>query len=416
MLMLSELNKYKVVDEKGGKAPLADLAIELLADTDYPPVTSLFYYTPDRQTAAIKWQDIRDVNLTRKQILVSDLNNAKIPADDLSKEILLKRDIQDSIILDLQNRRATRANDLWLDSVEKKLVLRGADVGMRAILRRISGGRFAKPRENQMYDWRYIEFLRGNAGAVKNGAGYHLRVTRLSPGEIAGLIDAIPYLHAAELIVLLPDELASSVLEVVVPEKQLQILEELDEAQALKLVSFLAPESVANIARRLVPERTKKLLESLPKLQSQKVIELLRYPEGTVGSIMTNEVVFAPSELTVADFRNSLFERLNIPNFVYFIYTVTDDESRRLNGVLSLRRLVTAKPEEKLSDVADSYVSFLHPLEPASTAAFRVIDSHLAAMPVVNEEGKLIGALTIDAAVSVVAPRAWRDLAPRIFS
>jgi Mg/Co/Ni transporter MgtE len=64
----------------------------------------------------------------------------------------------------------------------------------------------------------------------------------------------------------------------------------------------------------------------------------------------------------------------------------------------------------------DKYVSYLNPLDDARLASFRIIDSHLAAMPVIHTDGKLLGAVTIDAAVSTVAPRGWQNQAPRVFS
>jgi Mg/Co/Ni transporter MgtE len=326
------------------------------------------------------------------------------------------RDVLDALILDLQNRRATRANDLWLEKQDNKIVLSRADTSAAAIWRRLSFGLFNWINQQGLYDWRFVEFLRGDAAAVKNGAGYHLRIARLAPGEIAGFVDLIPYLHAAELIVLLPNELAAQVLELTSPAKQLQIFEELDDEQSLKMLAMIAPETAAKIIKQLHPKVARQVLEKMPKSASTKILDLLHYPEGTVGSIMTNDVVFAPVDLTVKKVCDVLTERLKKPNFVYFIYLVENEKTKCLRGVISLRRLFTSNPQDKIADVMDSFVSVLSPMDDARSASFRVIDSHLAAMPVVGDKGELLGALTIDAAVSVVAPRSWRDLAPRIFS
>jgi hypothetical protein len=64
----------------------------------------------------------------------------------------------------------------------------------------------------------------------------------------------------------------------------------------------------------------------------------------------------------------------------------------------------------------NTYLVTLHPLESATGAAYKVINSHLAALPVVGREGQVIGAVTVDVAVMQVAPRNWADLAPRVFS
>src|SRR6185369_16841288 len=104
-----------------------------------------------------------------------------------------------------------------------------ADTSVRAVLRRLSRGRYGQVQTSELVDWKYIEFLRGDPHAVRAGAGYHRRITRLPPGEVAHLTDLLPYLHAAELLTLLPDPVAADTLEVLPPTRQLQIFEELDE-------------------------------------------------------------------------------------------------------------------------------------------------------------------------------------------
>lgn len=416
MLMLSEIRRFQLVDDENRTAVLADLSVDVLS-AEHPPVKRVFFWNDERKFVGLGWENVGEIDVRRKQIRVADLARAQEFSDeDLTQEVLLMRDVLDALILDLQNRRATRANDLWLLKDDEKLLLAGADVGTSAILRRLSLNAVRLIDEDNLYDWRSVEFLRGDPQAVRSGAGYNLRINRLAPGEIAVFIDLIPYLHAAELIVLLPDKLAAKVLELISPEKQLQIFEELDDEQALKIFSMLAPEIGTNVVKQLNPKQAQTVLERLPKEVSRKIIELLQYPEGTVGSLMTNDVVFVPQHLTVEAARNYLTEPLKKPNFVYLVYVVEDETARNLRGVLSLRDLVTAEPDKKISEIMDGYVSVLSPMDEARAASFRMIDSHLAAMPVTGEKNELLGVLTIDAAVSAVAPHTWRDQAPKVFS
>jgi Mg/Co/Ni transporter MgtE len=69
-----------------------------------------------------------------------------------------------------------------------------------------------------------------------------------------------------------------------------------------------------------------------------------------------------------------------------------------------------------VEELMNLYLILLHPLDSARAAAYRVLTSHLAALPVVGEEGRLLGVVTVDAAVAQVAPPSWRGQAPRIFS
>jgi magnesium transporter len=107
---------------------------------------------------------------------------------------------------------------------------------------------------------------------------------------------------------------------------------------------------------------------------------------------------------------------LKDPDFVYFVYVVDDDESRCLRGAISIRDLITAPDEKKLEEIMDPYLITLQPLEAADQSAHRVLDSHLAALPVVGKDKRLLGVVTVDVAVAEVAPRSWSAQAPRIFS
>jgi Mg/Co/Ni transporter MgtE len=269
---------------------------------------------------------------------------------------------------------------------------------------------------SDLSDWKYIEFLRGDPHAVRAGAGYHRRITRLPSGEIAHLTDPLPYLHAAELLTLLPDPIAADTLEALTPERQLQVFEELDEDQGLRLLELMAPDIAADLVSYLNPPTARRYLNQLSPRQSERIIELLRYPEDTVGGIMTNDIISVPARVTVQEARQILQNQLRGPDFVYFIYVVEDEETRRLRGMLTLRNLLIAEEERRIEELMNSYLVILHPFESARAAAYRVINSHLAALPVVGPEGRLLGVVTVDAAVTQVAPQSWSTQAPRVFS
>jgi magnesium transporter len=416
MVMFSQLHRFDLTDDQGRRASLLDLGVALL-DADYPPVTRLYFLNEANKKRSLPWDEVQDVDLKARRISVRDLKAAQREStDSMAKEVLLGDDILDALVLDLQNRRTTRANDLWLEKERDQLLLRAADTSVGAILRRLTRGRYGRVVKSALYDWKYVEFLRGDPDAVRNGEGYHLRVARLPPGEIARLTDMLPYLHAAELITLLPDAKAADTLEILSPERQLQVFEELKEDQAIALLTLMAPDIAADLVGRLPTKLMRRYLNELPEDQCERLTELLRYPEDTVGGIMTNDVVSARASLTVGEARKTLSEPLKEPDFVLFIYIIDKEDSRRLRGVISFRDLITGDEKLRLEEIMDPYLTTLNPLSPATEAAYRVIDSHLAALPVVGNEGQLLGIVTVDAAIAQVAPQSWRAQAPRIFS
>jgi len=414
--MLSQLGRVELVDKDNNKARVDDLVIDLFAD-DYPPVTALLFTAETNRTVVLPWEAVEHISLPQKQFRVSSLNQARPISDEqLKKAVLLKRDILDAMVLDLQNRRATRANDLWLEEDNSKLILRAADTSIQAIFRRLTRSLVGKPKDELLYDWKYVEFLRGDVQAAREGAYYHKRLSRLLPGEIALLSEALPYLHAAELLTLLPDDIAADTLEMMTAARQRQVFEELEEGQALRLLELMAPNTAADLLSSLHTQITKSYLEQLPQRQRERIIELRRYPEGTIGAIMTNDFVYASADLTVQEAREELRERLENPDFVYFIYIVEDEKSRLLRGVLTLRDLISADEDKRLREIMNPYLLILKPLAPVRDAAYKIINNNIAALPVINNEGKLIGIVTVDAATAQIAPENWRSQMPKVFS
>lgn len=426
MVFLSGLLPFTVVDEHGRRAALRDAVVDLAAG-DYPPVTHLLISDPDRPrdrraALALPWAAVTAIDRAAGRLHVADLSVAA-PLDDdaLARAVLLKRDVLDALVIDLASRRALRANDLQLVEEDGQLRLRAADASVWGILRRLGPGRPNAEGDRRhalrhLHDWKAIEFLRGDPRAAQAGRDYHRRIAALPPGRIANLMEEVPYLHAAELLGLLPDDTAAKTLEAMALDLQLQVVEELDDARVVRLLALMAPDIGADLIGRLDPAQAKRTIEALPAVVRGRLIELLRYPPHTVGGIMTNDVVALPASLTVREARQALAARTPVPDFVYFIYVIDDETTRTLRGVLSLRHLVVAGEDQRLEELMNAHPLTLDPLAPAQEGAQRVTDSHLAALPVVGTDGRLLGAVTVDAAVAEVAPEAWGSQAPRIFS
>jgi Mg/Co/Ni transporter MgtE len=223
-------------------------------------------------------------------------------------------------------------------------------------------------------------------------------------------------LHAAELVLLLPEQLAADILELMSVERQLQVFEELNEEYALQVLEKMAPDIAADLLGSLRLDSARRYLDRLSKPAGEKIVDLLRYPENTVGGIMTNDVIALPAHLRVAEARERLRKQLKEPDFIYFLYVVDDDKSQILRGVITLRGILVARDHQRLEEIMNPYLETLSPLDSPKSSAFHLINSQLAALPVVSQEGRLLGVVTVDAAIRQVAPTVWRQQAPRIFS
>ncbi|HVA25362.1 MAG TPA: CBS domain-containing protein [Chloroflexota bacterium] len=414
-VLASEVLRCRIGDAHGKQSRLWDLAIDVAAG-DYPPVTNILIQS---KVKTVRWLGGADVHWDWKQHRAAGPSLDAAPelgGEEIEQLVLLKRDVLDALVLDIENRQATRANDVWLKEVDGRLVVSAADCTAGGLLRRVLHLKVGSDPETRFLDWKRVEFLRGDPLAAARGRDYHRRVDSLPPPEIARLADALPYLHAAELLTLISDPPAADALEVMSPERQLQVFEELEEDQGRRILALMAPDAAADLLGRLKPDRAQHHLETLAPDRSARIVDLLRYPEDSVGGLMTNDVVWAAGSLTVAEARIHLRDRLKEPDFVSYIYIVDDDESQRLRGLVTLRDFVIADDSRRMEDIMNRWMVTLDPLEAGSIAARRLVDTHFAALPVVARDGKLLGAVTIDAAVAQVAPAAWRAQAPHVFS
>jgi magnesium transporter len=383
-----------------------------LLEDDYPPVTYLLI-SHDNEQKHIDWSEVTGINGKLRRIDVADLQRADTISEE--KDVRLGRDILDALVIDLLGRRTTRVADLLLRD-EDGLRVKGADAGLAAMLRRLTRGRLGRLDRDALFDWKYVEFLRGDPSAVDNGAGYRLRINRLPAGEIARLADLIPYLHAAELIKLLPDEKAADVLESMSIERQLQVIDELPEDEAVKLISSMSPDLATDLVGRLDVKTMKRYVAKMPKPVRERVIELLRYPEDTVGGVMVNDMVCLPGRLTGKEATNAIHEYLKDTDFTTLIFVVDDENNRALRGVITLKQLLTMNADEQLKDVMDPFADTLDPLQPATDAAHRIVGANVDAMPVIDNGGRVIGAMTVDAAITALVASASELQTLRIFS
>jgi magnesium transporter len=146
----------------------------------------------------------------------------------------------------------------------------------------------------------------------------------------------------------------------------------------------------------------------------EEVQELLGYPEESAGGIMTTEYIALEAHLTAAQAIDRLRELEPDAETIYYVY-VTDEEDR-LVGVLSLRDLIVAQPDTLIRDVMIREPVAVGVLADQEEVAEVVAHYNLLAVPVVDDDGRLVGIVTVDDAIDTVIPTAWKRRLPRVFS
>jgi magnesium transporter len=412
ILRLSALKGAKVTLDGGASTALIDLVIDLAAG-DYPSVIHVLIADEDGTRRALPPPNRIDAHGVR---VAAAARGAVVTEDALARMVLLRRDVMDALVVDLKDLRIVRVNDLLLQSVGDGWALTAADISPWAVVRRLTRGLIGRDVADDVLDWQQVEFLRGDPHAAAADRDYHRRVARLQPTQIARLTDGLPYMHAAELLTILPDPLAADVLEAMLPERQAQVITELGSGQAARLIAEMATDQAADLLGHLELDEATNLLDAVPPERARLIADLLRFPADSAGGIMTNEVVIAPVAGTVAEVLQHIRPALARPDFVYFVYLVDDEQARHLRGVVTLRDLNLADPETPVEQIMRADLLTVGALESALDTAHAVSDHALNALPVVAPDGALLGIVTLDKAMAQILPEAWRDRMPRVFS
>lgn len=243
----------------------------------------------------------------------------------------------------------------------------------------------------------------------------------LDAGESAEAIRILQELHPAdssEILYALPAEYQSIVLRQMEGEQAADMLEEMDEEEMAEVVQSLSVGELADILDEMEPdmaadllgefsdEQTAALLEEME--ESDDVAPLLAYPEDTAGGIMNTPRHMLRRQMSAAQAMSFLREHYADEHDLYYLYVL--DRHRRLVGIVSLRALVLALPEQTLDQIMDRDVLTVKPDTDQEEVARLLARYNLLALPVVDDEDHLLGLVSVDDVVDVLEEEATEDI------
>ncbi len=197
-------------------------------------------------------------------------------------------------------------------------------------------------------------------------------------------------------------------------------LSELELQEGVEILKTLAPEDVAQVLQELpsddaalfiaeLPEDLReKLLDLMQVEASTDVQELLRFPDGTAGRMMTPDVFSLQEDLTVSEAIASIQRASSDVEMVYYLYIV--DDRNHLVGVLNLRQLLLVPPTTPLKKIMSADVISVRTDTDQEEVARIVARYNLLGVPVVDEENKLVGIVTVDDVLDVIREEATEDI------
>jgi magnesium transporter len=417
MLYLSQVIGRPVRDGQG--EPIGKVADLIVAIGDsYPPVTGLVVST-GRRRIFLPWSDVASFSAGGVALATHVLDINKF--SQRPNELLLYNDLQDKQIIDIDGRKVVRVNDLRLDDIEGRLHLVAVDVGPAGIARRMGvEGAFMTlarnlrlPNPERYIDWEDVDPIETSIASIRLRVP-HRGLRELHPADLASIIDQLAPRDRAGILASLDDEAAADAIEEMEPETQVEVLEDLTPQRAADILEEMSPDDAADLVADLSDEARAEILELMERDEAAEVQELLGYPEDTAGGIMTTEFIAISAELTAAETIDRLRELEPDAETIYYLY-VTDPDGR-LVGVLSLRDLIVSRPELLVRDFMIPEPVAVGVLAPQDEVAQVVARYNLLAVPVVADDGRLEGIVTVDDAIDTVLPTAWKRRLPKLFS
>lgn len=252
-----------------------------------------------------------------------------------------------------------------------------------SILRRLLNGRNSRP-------------LRSMLERLEQPAQLASLFSQLTKSERMHIIDALISIQKTGPIL------------VQIPEQHLsQILSEISASKVTTILRQSSNDEGAYILQHIPVENHENYLKDLPENKSEELKRYLNYPENSAGRLMSSHYFSIPSHLNAQQGIDYLRDRSKEES-LYYIYCL--DEKFQLQGVVSLRQLVTAHTETQLFELAKKDVISVTPQTPASEVAKLVRLYDFLAIPVVDEKKKMLGLVTVDDVLDLVQEEATASI------
>ncbi|MBM5826088.1 MAG: magnesium transporter [Cyanobacteria bacterium M_surface_10_m2_119] len=241
-----------------------------------------------------------------------------------------------------------------------------------------------------------------------NYDGAKLLLQPVQEVDTAEAIGSLPRTLQALAFRLLPKDEAIVVYEYLDPAVQQTLLERLRSGEVLELVEEMSPDDRVRLFDELPAKVVRRLLAELSPAERRVTAQLLGYEAETAGRLMTTEFIDLKEFHSAAQALAIVRRRARDTETIYALYVT--DGSRHLTGILSLRDLVIADPEERIGDVMTREVISVSTDTDQEEVARAIQRYDFLAVPVVDREQRLVGIVTVDDVIDVIEQEATRDL------
>ncbi len=277
------------------------------------------------------------------------------------------------------------------------------------------GKRFGRRGETRIYDW---DNLSGFAVPedVQGAANLLAAFDKMRPADLAGVLRELSVKRRREVALALDDERLADVMEELDSSEAQELLSTLDGERAADVLEAMGPDDAADLLSDLPAEQAETLLTLMEPDEAAPVRQLLTYEDYSAGGMMTNEPVVLSPDATVAEALARVRNPELSPSLAAMVYVCRppmDTPTGRYLGIAHFQRLLREAPSSLVSGVLDTGIDPLPPDASLEEVASVFATYNLVACPVVDEDGRLLGVVTVDDVLDHLLGEEWRVRATR---
>jgi Mg2+ transporter MgtE len=256
---------------------------------------------------------------------------------------------------------------------------------------------FGQMIAEKMIGWDHIQNISGGQVAIPTKS-----FTDLHPADVAQIISQVQTDKRAEIFSNLSDKTAAEALHELEPMIGAVLISTLDTKKALTILEKMPVDEAADIMGDISAEKADELLRLMKVRKAGEIRKLLKHRDETAGGLMTTEFITLDYKLTVEEVISKIREIAPNAETIYYLYVV--DEQLRLVGVLSLRSLIISQPYLPISEIMYKEPITLKPEMNQREVADIFSKYNLLAVPVVDEEQRILGIITVDDVMDLILP------------
>jgi len=406
ILHLSAVVGRPLRDADGERLGRVEDLIVRLGGAGYPPITGFLVNVAGR-TSFLGVDRVSEIGtggvVMRKAKL--DLRHFERRAE----EVLLKRDLLDRQLINVEGARLVRANEIELALVGGSWRVVGVDTGPRGGLRRLlPKGLGSHIATGEFLDWAGVEPFVGHVPTVRLRVP-HPKLAKLHPAQIADLVEAASRHEGEEIIQAVGDddrELEADVFEELDDQHQREFLEDRPDDQVAEILSRMAPDDAVDIVGELDEDRREPVLALLPVSHRVKVRALLGYDPAEAGGLMSPDFVLLRGATSAGDALDAVRRSAIAPELLSTVFVSSREGA--LEGSVAVTALLRSEPGGKLERLVKHETPCLAPDASFEEVARLMADYNLTAIPVAGGQQRMLGVVTVDDVLEAMLPRGWR--------